>query len=505
MTAQGGFGWSGSGASYTLDPNTGLKTSESLPLAYPSSTWNNSYAYSTDGRLSSATIGTSTTTYAYDSAGNLNQYGTSVATTTLTYDVNNQLLNASVGGSVTTTYTYDIRGRRTAEGPIGNTNQQTFTYDAADHMSHYHYGSPSSIEATFTYDARGQRTHSSITSAGVSTETTYTYDGLNLLSLSAASASTTYAITYLYDENSRPYAAVYQGSDSATPKVFHLVASDHGDVDELLTDTGNPFATYRYDAWGNVVAVTSQDANGSGGALGATLAANIASRQPLRYAGYAYDACSSLYYLSARYYDPATMQFLSKDPAKADGQDSGYEYVDDNPVTRIDPSGEAWQWTKWIPMYKITWAMMRTVAKDMMQYYLMDALLDAYPRVNWWGTTLFQRATDNALSTAADALTAMGRFQAWMTSWVMWEEQVKIQATASTKSGVRFYLGFYRNKYPFCNWTFHRVWHIDQLVLGAWRLKDLIRDAYGYGSLSGNSGGSVANGGYSDSTTPHHM
>ncbi len=39
--------------------------------------------------------------------------------------------------------------------------------------------------------------------------------------------------------------------------------------------------------------------------------ANVASRQALRYASYAYDSESGLYYCSARYYDPATRQFTS--------------------------------------------------------------------------------------------------------------------------------------------------------------------------------------------------
>ncbi len=41
-----------------------------------------------------------------------------------------------------------------------------------------------------------------------------------------------------------------------------------------------------------------------------TVASAIATRQPLRYAGYAYDAHSATYYLSQRHYDPATMRSL---------------------------------------------------------------------------------------------------------------------------------------------------------------------------------------------------
>ncbi|GAB4290117.1 MAG: hypothetical protein Kow0067_16350 [Coriobacteriia bacterium] len=60
----------------------------------------------------------------------------------------------------------------------------------------------------------------------------------------------------------------------------------------------------------------------------------------LRYAGCCYDEPSGLYYLSQRYYDPETMCFLSKDPARADGEQSAYQYCGGDPVGKVDPSGE---------------------------------------------------------------------------------------------------------------------------------------------------------------------
>jgi len=59
----------------------------------------------------------------------------------------------------------------------------------------------------------------------------------------------------------------------------------------------------------------------------------------LRYAGYCFDEHSGMYYLSQRYYDPATCQFITKDPAKADGEESAYQYCGGDPVGKVDPSG----------------------------------------------------------------------------------------------------------------------------------------------------------------------
>ena len=47
-----------------------------------------------------------------------------------------------------------------------------------------------------------------------------------------------------------------------------------------------------------------------------------------------------LYSMSARYYDPVTARFLSKDPKGFDaGDENLYRYVENNPVNEINPSG----------------------------------------------------------------------------------------------------------------------------------------------------------------------
>jgi RHS repeat-associated protein len=59
---------------------------------------------------------------------------------------------------------------------------------------------------------------------------------------------------------------------------------------------GTVQATYQYDAYGQTTSSTGSVSN------------------PFRYTGQYQDSESGLYYLRARYYDPATQQFLSRDP-----------------------------------------------------------------------------------------------------------------------------------------------------------------------------------------------
>jgi RHS repeat-associated protein len=59
---------------------------------------------------------------------------------------------------------------------------------------------------------------------------------------------------------------------------------------------------------------------------------------PFMFAGQYFDSDSGLYYLRARYYDPSTGQFLSRDPL-VDLTREPYGYVHDNPLNFTDPSG----------------------------------------------------------------------------------------------------------------------------------------------------------------------
>jgi len=58
---------------------------------------------------------------------------------------------------------------------------------------------------------------------------------------------------------------------------------------------------------------------------------------------YNYDKETKLYYLQARYYDPETAQFISRDPDPGDADDiltqNGYTYANNNPVMMVDPDG----------------------------------------------------------------------------------------------------------------------------------------------------------------------
>lgn len=89
----------------------------------------------------------------------------------------------------------------------------------------------------------------------------------------------------------------------------------------MLTDaSGKATATFSYGAYGKETGSTGTQTT------------------PLGYAGQYTNTQSGLQYLRARVYDPATGQFLTRDPLE-DSARSPYLYAAGNPLTYTDPSG----------------------------------------------------------------------------------------------------------------------------------------------------------------------
>jgi RHS repeat-associated protein len=101
---------------------------------------------------------------------------------------------------------------------------------------------------------------------------------------------------------------------------YYYHADQLGSVRALTDQSKAVVATYTYDAYGQHTASTGSAPN------------------PFRYAGQYRDAESGLYYLRARYYDPATQQFLTVDPALA-ATEQAYAYAAGSPLNATDPSG----------------------------------------------------------------------------------------------------------------------------------------------------------------------
>ena len=144
-------------------------------------------------------------------------------------------------------------------------------------------------------------------------------------------------LVYLYDSTGMPIGMMYRTTSYAVDQwdVFWFEKNLQGDIVAVYNESGTKVVTYNYsDAWGNhSVSYT----NGGG--------STAVQYNPFRYRGYYYDTDLGLYYLQSRYYDPNTCRFINADGYVSTGQGlTGYNmfaYCGNNPVMRVDPSGES--------------------------------------------------------------------------------------------------------------------------------------------------------------------
>ena len=221
-----------------------------------------------------------------------------------------------------TGYAYDNSGHVTRVGIDEGADSVTDTVVAID------------------YDAAGAPTRRSVTTSAGATLTTYDYDGLPPVRVSQGSPEGTETVRVGYDEGGSAWIVSYTASDATdTVDVFPLT-NERGDILALADEDGAVVARYRYSEWGDVEGVTAS----ASALIDADTASRIAHLQPLRFAGYMYEEASGLYLTGARAYDPRTAQFLSKDPEKADGEQSAYQYCGGDPVSKLDSGGTRARW-----------------------------------------------------------------------------------------------------------------------------------------------------------------
>jgi RHS repeat-associated protein len=118
-------------------------------------------------------------------------------------------------------------------------------------------------------------------------------------------------------------------TDHTTSNTYYAVKDHQNSVLAMVDETGAVIESYQYDAWGNV---TAFDASGAEIKI-----SNIGNRYLFH--GREIDWTTGLYYFRARWYDPETGRWLSKDPIGISGGLNLYAFVSNNPVNFVDPTG----------------------------------------------------------------------------------------------------------------------------------------------------------------------
>ena len=238
---------------------------------------------------------------------------------TLTYNSDDELLPGEGD-------TYDNNGNTLSTGG------KTFGYDSENHLMSMNGGA-----VMLLYDGDGN--HVAKTAGGVTT--LYLVDDVNATGLpqvmeelvnGAVQREYTYGLDRISENQlvGGAWTASFYGADGMDS------------VRQLTNSAGTVTDTYEYDAFGNMVNKT--------GPSPSTYTPNN-----YLYRGEQYDPDLGLYYLRARYYNPNTGRFLSRDPEDGNSNDPAslhkYLYANGDPVNGIDPMG----WENFLDYQRSVW------------------------------------------------------------------------------------------------------------------------------------------------------
>ena len=334
--------WNGSATTYTYSP-AGLLLTETKPNGIITTR-----SYDTANRLASSTATLAsqtlfsqaitrdargfvtklvetgplprTVSYTYDASGRLTSAqeiitGSGVTpsnlTTTNTFSLDDELTKSiTATGSVTTSTstTYDLNGNLTTQ--TGSSTVRD-SWNAQGLLGTTTIGSNSTV---FTYDAQGNRINKGATR--------YVNDitASNALVLEEQTTAGT-----LTRANVWGATGLVSTGGAASATRYYPITDLQGSVRALTDASGNVVQYYSYDPYG------------------ATATSSSAVANPYRFDGEAQDE-TGLLYLRARYYDPATGRFISRDPVSGTQDNpitqNAYPYAADNPVMYADPSGQ---------------------------------------------------------------------------------------------------------------------------------------------------------------------
>jgi RHS repeat-associated protein len=232
------------------------------------------------------------------------------------YDGNGRLTSVEdlLDPAQTETYSHDANGNQT--GKAVGTRQTTYSYDARDQLTGVQEsGGSTPLSTRYRYNADGMRTD--VTENGQHWK--YSWDGDRLVLSREPDGSLS-----RYQWGPRRLASLLSQPNGQSQRDWYLF-DGLGSVAALISEEGAVSASYRFDAFGEVLSQQGE------------------SRSRFGFTGHQRDAATDLYYFKARYYAADQGRFISSDSydGTTDTPESRnhYLYAYANPTVYIDLTG----------------------------------------------------------------------------------------------------------------------------------------------------------------------
>ena len=215
-----------------------------------------------------------------------------------------------------TVYTYDANGNQITKTSEGKT--ETNTYDGLNQLIGFTDGETT---ASYKYNASGLRYEKTVDGQRIN----HVWDGNQQIVADVIDNQFYEADCYIRGTN---LVAKYNYRNGNKSEYTYYTQNAHGDVVNLTNANGEVTKTYKYDAFGVEKNIDENDTNA------------------FRYCGEYYDKETATVYLRARYYNPSTGRFISRDSFLGNPCDplslNLYTYCGNNPIFYKDSSGHSY-------------------------------------------------------------------------------------------------------------------------------------------------------------------